>query len=83
MYVENLIPTLIDLTQGWSGMKPGVEVVLVSCEFPGGDGLLYVCVCCKLIAIHVLLNRPRLMEITGHEVWTIGTVALNLLAVAL
>lgn len=64
-------------------MKPGIEVVLVSCVFPGGDSLLHVSVCCKLLAILVLLKVSRLMEITGHEVWTIGTVVLNLLAVAL
>jgi hypothetical protein len=64
-------------------MKPGIEVVLVSSVFPRGDGLLYVSVCCKLLAILVLMKGPRLMEITGHVVWTIGTVALNLLAVAL
>lgn len=44
MYVENLIPTLMYLTQAWSSVKPSIEVVLVSCVFPGGDSLLYVCV---------------------------------------
>jgi len=75
IYAENFIPTLIYLTQGWSGMKPGIEVVLISCVFPGGDSLLHVSVCCKLLAV-VLLKGSRL--ITGHEVLTIGTVVLNL-----
>jgi len=45
--------------------------------------LLHVSACCKLLAIRMLLKGSRLMEITGHEVWTIGAVVLNLLAVAL
>ena len=44
----------------WSGMKPGIEVVLVSRVFPGGDGLLHVSVCCKLLAILVLLKGVQI-----------------------
>ena len=57
--------------------------MLVLCVFSGDDGLLHISVFCKLLAIHVLLKGSRLMGITGHEFWTIGTVVLKLLAVAL
>ena len=46
-------------------MYPGVEEIGVKCLYPGCDNLLHVGICCKSLALYVLLKGPKDMEIIG------------------
>lgn len=40
-------------------MYPIVAEIMVKCLWPGGDSLLLICVCCKLLVIRVLFGRVQ------------------------
>jgi hypothetical protein len=59
-----------------------VGEICVKCLYPGDDSLVSIGACCISLASQVLLVMSKVMEITGSDIGTLGSLVHKLACVS-